>query len=452
MLSCKRTFYRVRHSGKPVRGRMVFGRKLSGYLIRFRWLLAGAGVAFAFALAIWLRHSNFSSGFVLYSYLQIVGTLLSFTYAANALLRFRGMHDRFTLILGFGFALSGLIETAAVFGFYGQMVAGVQQSQIPLAWMVGRTLLATVLLSALVVERRVPHSREPGRELAIALLVVGAVAYLTSAAYLSAPMEPRILPHGWLARPWDLLPAGLYLAAAIGFSRRHMASGPSFDRALSLALWLNVACHVVITQSTQLFDAPFTLAQILKVGSYGLVLGGALLDNLRLFEQVRRMAASDCLTGLSNYRILLNSLETEMQRSKRTGRPFAVLLMDLDGLKQVNDRHGHLVGSRALIRLGEVLRVHSRAIDTAARYGGDEFALVLPEADAAAAERVGKRICERLATDGEAPVITVSLGAAVFPNDGQTIEELLDVADRALYKMKRRGSPVLSLARIAACL
>jgi diguanylate cyclase (GGDEF)-like protein len=126
--------------------------------------------------------------------------------------------------------------------------------------------------------------------------------------------------------------------------------------------------------------------------------------------------------------------------------------MDLDGLKQVNDRHGHLVGSRALIRLGEVLRLNSRAIDTAARYGGDEFALVLPDADATAAERVGQRICERLATDGETPRITVSLGAAVFPNDGQTIEELLDVADRALYRMKRRGNPVLSLARIAACL
>jgi diguanylate cyclase (GGDEF)-like protein len=435
---------------------MVFGRKLSDYLFRFRWLVAGAGVAGTLALAIWLRQSSlssgYSSGFVLYSYLQIVGTLLSFTYAANALVRFRGMHDRLTLILGFGFALSGLIETAAIFGFYGKMIAGVEPSHIALAWLVGRTLLAVVLLSALVVERRVPHSHEPGRELAIALLVVGAVAYLTSAAYLSAPLEPGSHLHGWLARPWDLFPALLYLAAAIGFSRRRVVSGPAFDRALSLALWLNVACHIAVTQSTRLFDAPFTLAQILKVGSYGFVLGGALLDNLRLFEQVRHMAASDCLTGLSNYRILLNSIQTEMERSRRTGRPFSVLLMDLDGLKQVNDRHGHLVGSRALIRLGEVLRLNSRAIDTAARYGGDEFALVLPDADATAAERVGERICERLASDGETPRITVSLGAAVFPSDGQTIEELLDVADRALYRMKRRGNPVLSLARIAACL
>ena len=77
--------------------------------------------------------------------------------------------------------------------------------------------------------------------------------------------------------------------------------------------------------------------------------------------------------------------------------------MDLDGLKQINDRHGHLAGSRAICRLGNVLRVNSRIMDTAARYGGDEFALVLPEADPQAAERVGRRICERLASDGEAP-------------------------------------------------
>jgi diguanylate cyclase (GGDEF)-like protein len=431
---------------------VLFGRKIGNFLFQFRWLLAAVGMAGALALAIWLRPSNFTSSFVFYSYLQIVGTLLSFTYAANALLRFRGMHDRLTLIIGFGFALSGLIETSAVFGFYGQMVAGVAPAHIPLAWMVGRTLLATVLLSALVVERRVPHSREPGRELAIALLVVGVVAYLTGAAYLTAPMEPTIHQGAWLARPWDLVPAFLYLVAAIGFGRRPAISGPAFDRALSLALWMNVACHLMVTQSTRLFDAPFTVAQILKVTSYALVLGGALLDNLDLFEQTRRQAASDCLTGLGNYRTLLNSMDVEMQRSRRTGRPFSVLLMDLDGLKQVNDRHGHLVGTRAICRLGNVLRLHCRTMDTPARYGGDEFALVLPEADPNAAERVGRRICERLANDGEAPAISVSLGSAVFPKDGETIEELLDAADRALYKMKRRGSPVLSLARIAACL
>jgi diguanylate cyclase (GGDEF)-like protein len=238
--------------------------------------------------------------------------------------------------------------------------------------------------------------------------------------------------------------------AAIAFSRANPARF-GFKPALCIALWINVACHVAATQSLHAFDAPFTLALGLRTASYALILGGTLLDNARLFEQVRRLAVSDSLTGLGNYRALLNALEAEIQRSSRSGRSFAVILMDLDNLKQINDRHGHLAGSRAICRLGSVLRMHSRAIDTAARYGGDEFALVLPEAGAQAASRVGERIRERLGADGEDPPVTVSVGAAVFPQDGRTVEELFDAADRSLYGMKR-GGRIIGLSRIAACL
>jgi diguanylate cyclase (GGDEF)-like protein len=166
---------------------------------------------------------------------------------------------------------------------------------------------------------------------------------------------------------------------------------------------------------------------------------------------VRHLAGSDSLTGLGNYRTFVHVMESEIQRSQRTGRPFVLLLMDLDGLKQINDRYGHLVGSRAICRLGNVLRVSSRIMDTAARYGGDEFALVLPEATERAAQLVGRRICERLASDGEEPRVTVSVGTAVYPKDGLTMEELLSAADRALYGMKRRDAKVLSIARVPVC-
>jgi len=418
-----------------------------------RWFLGVLGAVALLASAAWLRQLPFSSEPLFYSYLQIVGSLLCFTYAANALIRFSGTHDRLTLILAFGFVLSGTIETAATFNFYGILASGnFSETHVPLAWMVSRTLLALVLIAALVVERRVPNSREPGREIAVALVAVVAVAYATSAAYFGSPLEPAMHPQALLSRRGDLLPAILFGIAAIGFGRRSRHHSSPFDRAIHIALWMNVACHALATQSERLLDAPFTAAQILKVASYALVLGGALLDNARVFDQVRKLAVTDPLTGLSNYRTLINIMENELQRSRRTGRPFAVLLLDLDRLKMINDQHGHLVGSRALCRLAGVLRIHSRAMDTAARYGGDEFAIVLPEAGEEAAESVSRRICERLANDGEFPHVTVSVGSAVFPRDGETIEELFEYADRALYGMKRRPDGIRTLARIAACL
>jgi diguanylate cyclase (GGDEF)-like protein len=113
--------------------------------------------------------------------------------------------------------------------------------------------------------------------------------------------------------------------------------------------------------------------------------------------------------------------------------------MDLDGLKQINDRHGHVIGSRALCRVATILRLNSRSIDTAARYGGDEFALVLPETDTSAAEQVVERVRNCLLVDGELPQLSLSIGIATFPKCGVTVQQLLEHADRALYAMKEQS-------------
>jgi len=112
------------------------------------------------------------------------------------------------------------------------------------------------------------------------------------------------------------------------------------------------------------------------------------------------------------------------------------VLLDLDRLKSLNDRFGHVAGSRALCRVANVLRETCRAVDTAARYGGDEFALVLPETDREAAATVAGRIHRRLAEDPEHPPISASVGCAIYPEDGDTVEALIRSADSRLYLAK----------------
>jgi len=430
--------------------------------VRSRLLLAsGLTLLLIFLAAIfYLRETAVAASPQAYLYLEVGGTLLCFCYAANALVRFRGTHDRTALIFAFGFVLSGMIETIGYFGLSDALAAGAAaRSQLPLGWMVSRTLLAVLLLAALAVERFIPTARKPSKETAAGLLVVAVVAYLTSAAFLAAPAAPVAHPQNILSRPWDLLPAALFLIAAECFRRRiknekdKKNSASIFDYSLFIVAVMNVVCHVSAAFSRQLFDGPFFLAELSKTLSYAMMLSGALLDQAQLFEHVRTMAVSDPLTGLANYRRLISVLEAELDRSRRTQRPFSVVLLDMDGLKTVNDHYGHLTGSRALVRIAKVLRNHSRAIDTPARYGGDEFALVLPEAGKEIASRVVARIRERLGEESEAPMLSVSAGVAAFPEDGDTPEKLLGTADRALYVMKHGGrGGVQNLARIAACL
>jgi len=155
-----------------------------------------------------------------------------------------------------------------------------------------------------------------------------------------------------------------------------------------------------------------------------------------LEEQLRHQASSDSLTGLANHRRLFEVLQAELYRSQRTGREFSLVLLDLDGLKHINDRYSHQAGDRALCRLAQILKDCCRSVDTAARHGGDEFAVVLPETGIVAAALVARRICELLGRDAEEPVLSVSVGIAGYPKDADAIGTLLYAADKALYAMK----------------
>lgn len=152
--------------------------------------------------------------------------------------------------------------------------------------------------------------------------------------------------------------------------------------------------------------------------------------------QLRELVVTDPLTGLPNYRRLLEVLQTEITRADRTERPFAVVFFDMDGLKRINDELGHLIGSRAVCRFAETLRAACRTTDTAARYGGDEFVAVLTDTDQEGARLVVRRVAERLAEDPDKPALSVSAGIAVYPRDGGTPTTLLSAADRALYSVK----------------
>jgi len=409
---------------------------------RFTPILASVtGLVVVFFLAMWLRVIPLESDPVLQGYLQVTTGLLAFVFAAVALVRFQGTQDRISLMLGAGFLLSGTILTASSLLFFQfQQEAPVHIRWAPVSWWVSRIVLGLLFVVALVVEHFLPRSRHPRREIAGALLTVMASTYLITAALRRLPPEVSPHPGAIFPSPQQLLPAGIFLIALIWYRRRLDLEDSAFDRTVYAAAWMNLAAQLAASQSQRLLDSPFVLAQALTVTSYAIALGGALLDNARLFEQVRHLAVSDPLTGLANYRRLLDVLEAETERTNRSGRPFAVLLIDLDGLKTINDTYGHLVGSHALNRLAHILRIHCRAIDTAARYGGDEFALVLPETLHEEAARVANRIRAVMAGDTEMPQLSASIGISIYNGHGERIEKLLSDADAQLYSEKsRRG-------------
>ncbi|MGA8217549.1 MAG: GGDEF domain-containing protein [Solirubrobacterales bacterium] len=176
------------------------------------------------------------------------------------------------------------------------------------------------------------------------------------------------------------------------------------------------------------------------------VLAWALARTLtRLHRRVAEQAVTDPLTGLWNRRHMAETLDREVSRTRRFGHPISLIILDVDDFKQINDREGHLQGDLVLEKVADLVRAGTRSIDVAARYGGDELAVILVETDREGALILGERLAERMRgaevprRDGGSMGVTISLGVATIPDSAADVESLVDAADRALLRAKRAG-------------
>ncbi len=180
--------------------------------------------------------------------------------------------------------------------------------------------------------------------------------------------------------------------------------------------------------------------------------GEVALHNAERYHQAKERAFVDDVTEVYNARYLLQATTHEIQRAERYGREMCVLFLDLDRFKLVNDQYGHLVGSQTLRELSHVLQHCIRQVDTLARYGGDEFTILLTDTDVETgrkvAERIRRIVAETLFEGGrDAPIrLTISIGVACYPNDSRDREQLLDLADKAMYRAKSLGRNCVCVA------
>ncbi len=217
---------------------------------------------------------------------------------------------------------------------------------------------------------------------------------------------------------------------------------------LGVPLFMYGGCEgVIAVQSTR--RAAFRADHQRLLESLGLQIAAA-LQNAHLYE----LAMVDGLTGLFVRRYFDARIEEEIERSRRYGTPFSVVMMDVDDFKKLNDEHGHLIGDRVLRSIANTVKSQMRGVDTAARYGGEEIALILPRTEMVSAYSVGERIRaaiaeQRVTTDGDPPKalgITASFGIASYPESGaETGEDLVRQADRALYRAKKTGKDRVEL-------
>ncbi len=239
------------------------------------------------------------------------------------------------------------------------------------------------------------------------------------------------------------------LANSVLRDLRYVALHPGVRSAVSLPLWYRDSLLGVLSLES-FREHSFSQEDALTLQSLADQLAIA-LHNARAYQTALDQAITDGLTGLKTHRYFMEALDGEWRRSTRTGRPFSVVMLDLDGFKRVNDQGGHLEGDKVLAAVAARLGVQSRQSNILARYGGDEFALLMPEANTEQAGILAERLRASLEAERflRAHGVTASFGIATFPDHGATQGEILRVADSGMYLAKHYGGNCVKLAALS---
>lgn len=272
----------------------------------------------------------------------------------------------------------------------------------------------------------------------------------------------RVLATEGLSEPAEATAAGIaawvmrsgtvYAAANVANDRRVDSGEPVAALALPLECRGRTVGAVVALDRAPASSTPKlarategALRAVLEPAAYA-------IENSVRVQRAEALSVTDDLTQLYNSRYLSQVLRRETKRASRSGRPLSLLFIDLDGFKNINDNHGHLFGSRALVEAASVIRASARETDMVARFGGDEFALLLPDTGSDGAVSVGERIRERIAAtrflerDGLNIRLTVSVGVATLPDVATSADSLVQAADNAMYWVKDRGKNGIHVA------
>lgn len=239
--------------------------------------------------------------------------------------------------------------------------------------------------------------------------------------------------------PWTVLDGGRPLCVPNMQAEPHVLNWADYVRSAIYAPLALQGRTIGVLSAHRCEVGAFTAADLEFLTAVAGYLAGA-CEVARLCEQHRTFASTDPLTGLKNRRAFLDEMEAEMSISRRTGRPLAVAMLDLDGFKAVNDALGHAAGDVVLVRVADALRRCTRSDDVVVRWGGDEFVLLLPGTTASQAHQLMERlpgITVPMCDEPENAQLAVSWGIASWPADGDSHEILMNVADARLFDMKK---------------